>query len=589
MRQLFLPVVQRSLLFGSGYGMIDVGEPEDLGEGFPRTECPFVWDGRNWRVSRIEKPASAAQSPVVRPVVFLEKPGSFRFSVPVNLGVSCGDYVLLSSADHTYLGRVDSTALDFARNRGTVRTSVVVTSVEMPIILSTGYCTGYGDVLAEVSEETANLEFDRECCVGEVSLEAAPTEVIESYLARAYSNVDPLLPVGTLLAVRKPLRVNLVPDGVKRPTGLFGQSGSGKSFALGIILEELHLRTQVDIIALDPNGDFARLNQSLRALEEINHESNKYVFNQREIDEYALLHDAKKHSTKILSMDPSIEDAEPVAVRLSDLEVRELGLLLGLDPIADGADYRLLSRKLEDLWKDKGSDGTVWDLRALLELEWAADAKLGRSLLDRIDNLGIEYLRIWDKSGGSEALLVDVLSEPDPHTVIVDLSVLTRLERMVVCSVVFRRLWETQTERKRKNVKKPSLLFVDEAHALFPARSMSPEQALTLDWGSRIAGEGRKFGLYLLISSQLPSKIHEHVLTQCGNLVLMKMLSQSDIDALRDSFSFVSEMLLQTSKSFGIGDALVVGGIVPSPCLVHFEGRKTQEGGRDLEVNWAEA
>jgi DNA helicase HerA-like ATPase len=112
---------------------------------------------------------------------------------------------------------------------------------------------------------------------------------------------------------------------------------------------------------------------------------------------------------------------------------------------------------------------------------------------------------------------------------------------------------------------------------------------LTVDWGSRIAGEGRKYGLYLIVASQLPSKVHEHVLTQCGNLVLMKMASQSDIDALRDSFTFVSDSLLERSKWFEKGEALLIGDIVPArSCLLHFEGRKTQEGGGDLKVDWGE-
>jgi DNA helicase HerA-like ATPase len=159
--------------------------------------------------------------------------------------------------------------------------------------------------------------------------------------------------------------------------------------------------------------------------------------------------------------------------------------------------------------------------------------------------------------------------------------------RSIICSIVFKRVWELQEARKRKSVKKPCFLLVDEAHYLFPTKLDFPEQEFTLDWGIRIAGEGRKFGLYLLVCSQLPSKIHEHILTQCGNLVLMKMLSQSDIDVLRNTFSFVPETFMQMSKSFHTGDALIAGNIVPSPLLVHFEGRKTQEGGSDLKVNWS--
>jgi DNA helicase HerA-like ATPase len=44
----------------------------------------------------------------------------------------------------------------------------------------------------------------------------------------------------------------------------------------------------------------------------------------------------------------------------------------------------------------------------------------------------------------------------------------------------------------------------------------------------RIAAEGRKFGLYLLVSTQRPQKIAENVLTQADNLVLMRLNSLAE-------------------------------------------------------------
>ena len=52
--------------------------------------------------------------------------------------------------------------------------------------------------------------------------------------------------------------------------------------------------------------------------------------------------------------------------------------------------------------------------------------------------------------------------------------------------------------------------------------------ALASEHVARIAGEGRKFGLYLLVATQRPQKVHENVLTQCDNLVLLRMNSQAE-------------------------------------------------------------
>ncbi len=50
---------------------------------------------------------------------------------------------------------------------------------------------------------------------------------------------------------------------------IMGQSGSGKTFALGIILEQLLLETDLRMVVIDPNSDFISLNQ-LRTLDEVN-------------------------------------------------------------------------------------------------------------------------------------------------------------------------------------------------------------------------------------------------------------------------------------------------------------------------------
>ena len=62
---------------------------------------------------------------------------------------------------------------------------------------------------------------------------------------------------------------------------------------------------------------------------------------------------------------------------------------------------------------------------------------------------------------------------------------------------------------------------------------------LSSDRAVQIAAEGRKYGLYLLTSTQRPNKVHENVVSQCDNLLLMRMNSQADLADLSRLFSFV--------------------------------------------------
>ncbi|HWI33604.1 MAG TPA: ATP-binding protein, partial [Lapillicoccus sp.] len=104
------------------------------------------------------------------------------------------------------------------------------------------------------------------------------------------------------------------------------------------------------------------------------------------------------------------------------------------------------------------------------------------------------------------------------------------------------------------------------------------------DFIIQIAAEGRKFGLWLLLSTQRPSKIHAQIVSQCDNLTLMRMNSPNDLAELGDLFGFVPRGMLAQSSRFRQGEALVAGGFVPAPSILKFRNRITQEGGVDVPV-----
>ena len=137
-------------------------------------------------------------------------------------------------------------------------------------------------------------------------------------------------------------------------------------------------------------------------------------------------------------------------------------------------------------------------------------------------------------------------------------------------------LWRRREERK------PVLIVVDEAHNVCPARPEDPLTAIATEHAVRIAGEGRKFGLYLLVSTQRPQKVHENVLSQCDNLLLMRMNSLADLGYVGEVFSFVPQSLLERATTFRQGESLAAGPIAPHPAFLRFGSRLAQEGGGDV-------
>ena len=348
------------------------------------------------------------------------------------------------------------------------------------------------------------------------------------------------LEVGELaLAHGVPFRLEA--GGFGRHTFLCGQSGSGKTYSLGVLLERLLMETNLRVVVLDPNSDYVRLGEPR-------------VDNERYRDAAASVHVRGGSS-----------GSQPIRVRFRDLSPDHQAALLRLDPLGDRTEYAELLALIED--------ESIRSLEDLAESP-AEDLKL------RARNLGIDRFGIWPGPEG-ESLLDEVVNPAGPRCLVVDLgSLATRDEQTLTAGAVLERLWRERARRE------PVAIVIDEAQNVCPAEAGDPLTALATEDAIRIAGEGRKFGLYLIVVTQRPQKVHENVLSQCDNLVLMRMNSIADLAHVAGVFSFVPPGLIDRATAFGQGEALVAGKIASHPALVRFGSRISYEGGADV-AGWA--
>jgi uncharacterized protein len=341
------------------------------------------------------------------------------------------------------------------------------------------------------------------------------------------------------LAPGVPFRLDA--GGFGRHIFLCGQSGSGKTYSLGVLLERLLMETSLRVVVLDPNSDYVRLGEPR-------------------------MDDARyRDAAASVQVRGGSSGSEPIRVRFRDLSPVYQAGLLRLDPLADRQEYAELLALL--------GDESVRSLEDLAKSP-AEDLKL------RARNLGIDRFGIWPGPEG-ESLLDELVSPAGPRCLVVDLGSLgTRDEQTLTAGAVLERLWR---ERGRRE---PVAIVVDEAQNVCPAEPGDPLTALATEDAIRIAGEGRKFGLYLIVVTQRPQKIHENVLSQCDNLVLMRMNSVADLAHVAGVFSFVPPGLVDRATAFAQGEALVAGKIASHPALVRFGSRITYEGGADV-AGWA--
>ncbi len=166
--------------------------------------------------------------------------------------------------------------------------------------------------------------------------------------------------------------------------------------------------------------------------------------------------------------------------------------------------------------------------------------------------------------------------------VVFDIGSLTRPdERATVALALLGSRWAA------RGLREPVLIAIDEAHNILPSMTDDPLLQAITELGIVIAGEGRKFGLHLFVATQRPSKVHHNVVSQCDNLVLMRMNGTRDVDDLVAMFSHVPEPMIRQATTFGLGQALFAGLIAPVPLLAQVGPRLSAEGGGDLPTTWA--
>jgi DNA helicase HerA-like ATPase len=132
---------------------------------------------------------------------------------------------------------------------------------------------------------------------------------------------------------------------------------------------------------------------------------------------------------------------------------------------------------------------------------------------------------------------------------------------------------------------------VDEAHNLIPAEPRNHAERGLREQFRRIAAEGRKFGLFLILVSQRPDKLDPLIVSECENRALMRLGSAAVLTKTKDVLGLgdVPERTLERCLEFDIGRALLAGAWVrDEPVFLYSAARRTLEGGRNLDDEfWA--
>lgn len=154
----------------------------------------------------------------------------------------------------------------------------------------------------------------------------------------------------------------------------------------------------------------------------------------------------------------------------------------------------------------------------------------------------------------------------------------------LLCRVIFDfALWSVPAQAL------PVLLVCEEAHRYVPSNPTGgfepTKKAIT-----RIAMEGRKYGVSLCLITQRPSELATNILSQCNTLFALRMSNERDQEIARRALPESALGLLAALPALRTQEAVVVGEGVPMPIRLRFDNldpnHRPQSGNADFSVRW---
>ena len=367
-------------------------------------------------------------------------------------------------------------------------------------------------------------------------------------------------------------RVRLDPaELVKRSNGVFGKSGTGKTFLARLMLIGILQEGAAVNLVFDMHSEYgwegsSEGNRKVKAL--------KQLFPSK-VAVFAL--DAESARRRKVSTDFTVE------IGYDEIEPEDIAMLgetLGLTEAAVGATYRL-ARRFGRQWLEQFL--ALDDREQLNELA----AELGEheatlaALRRRLDTLGrLPFL----VSHAAENVLRRMLEYLDRGVnVVLEFGRYTDIAAyMLVANLLTRRIHAQYRERveqamgQDKAPPRPLVITIEEAH-----KFLSHELAGQTIFGT-IAREMRKYNVTLLVIDQRPSGIDEEVMSQLGTKIPCLLDNERDVDSVLTGAPGRSELKSVLSKLDSRQQALVFGHAVPMPVVVRTREYGSAESYREI-------
>lgn len=386
--------------------------------------------------------------------------------------------------------------------------------------------------------------------------------------------------------------VEAILDGNKffqRHAGIVGSTGSGKSFTVANILEKANNLEHANLIVFDLHGEYNELSYAKQIkigdssdglhipLWFFNYEEIHSLFiessegtasNQRAVAVQYILENKKdyiKENLKSLSADIITADT-PIpfsAVGFKNYLEEE-----NIKEISTGELFKTGDKKGQEKTKQGQYYGKLTNL--ITRLQTKIDDNKYAFVFNEGETSKSEYLNKF----------ISEIMDNQHHIKVIDLSEVPSDILSIVIGIITRLVYEVQfwMTPGKQETRHPLTFICDEAHLYMPkdTTKLKSIEKKSLDIFEKISKEGRKYGVSLVVVSQRPAELNTTIMSQCNNIISLKVINDRDKSAVSTMLTDSLVGLVETLPNLDVGECIVIGDSIKLPTKILLDKPKEE-------------
>ncbi|WP_024466887.1 ATP-binding protein [Treponema pedis] len=375
----------------------------------------------------------------------------------------------------------------------------------------------------------------------------------------------------------------------QRHATIVGSTGSGKSFTVANILEKANELEHANLIVFDLHGEYNELSYAEQIkisdsdsglhipLWFFNYEEIHSLFiessegtstNQRAaVIKYILEHKKRYLEDNIAGFSSEIITADtPIPFLAKGL--KEYLEVENIKEDTTGEVYKTGDKKGQEKTKQGQYYGKLTNL--ITRLQTKIDDKKYGFVFNENNTGRAEYLKEF----------IDKIMGLDKKIKVIDLSEVPSDMLPIIIGIVTRLVYEVQfwMSPKTDETRHPIAFICDEAHLYMPrdTTKLKAVENKSLEIFEKISKEGRKYGVSLVIVSQRPAELNSTIISQCNNIISLKITNDRDKSAVATMLTDSLVGLVETLPNLDVGECIVIGDSIKLPTKIILDKPKEE-------------